>query len=529
MAIVEFGALAGLLLAAAPPAAPVDPLFRSWASPASPGCAVTVAQDGRLLVDRAYGSADLEHDVPNRASTIFEAGSVAKQFTAAAILMLAEEGKLALGDDVRKHVPELPDYGDVITIDHLLSHRSGLRDWGVVAEVEGWPRGSRAHTNWDAFEIASRQRSLNHRPGAEYSYTNTGYNLLAVIVERLSGKSLADYTRERLFEPLGMRSTGWRDEFRRIVKNRAVGYEKQGGEWLQAMPFENAYGNGGLLTTTGDLIVWNEALTAGKLGAFVTAKLGEQATIAGSRRIAYARGLSVSRYGGTTEIAHSGSTGGYRAWLARYPERKLSVALLCNAGDADGLTLGRRVADLFLPPAPVATAPARLESRAAERAGLYVSERSGRTLRLVAERGKLRLAGGPVLAPTAPDAVTFEGNDLLFTANGFTLTSDGDSIRFMRQQEWKPAAAELEAFTGSYVSLEAAARYIALVEDRKLVLRNARRPQQALALTPAYQDAFEFEAGIVRFHRGPDGAVAELGIGVPRVRDLRFAKEAAPR
>lgn len=185
-------AASALLLSASPAAAQggaagVDAVLAAWNSPASPGCAVGVANDGRTIFERAYGAADLEHGVLSRPDTIFEAGSVSKQFTAAAILMLAEEGKLGLGDDVRKYAPELPVYPHKITIAHLLSHTSGLRDWGSVAEISGWPRGTRAATNADALAIAARQKSLNYQPGAEYSYTNTGYNLMAMIVERLSG------------------------------------------------------------------------------------------------------------------------------------------------------------------------------------------------------------------------------------------------------------------------------------------------------------------------------------------------------
>ncbi len=165
--------------------AEVDRVFARW-SAATPGCAVGVGVGGRPVLTRAYGMADLEHDVPNAADTIFEAGSVSKQFTAAALPLLAREGKLSLDDPARRYVPELPDYGAPLTIRHMLTHTSGLRDWGSVAGIAGWPRTSRVYTHAHVLDIVSRQRAVNFTPGTRYSYSNTGYNLAAVIVARVS-------------------------------------------------------------------------------------------------------------------------------------------------------------------------------------------------------------------------------------------------------------------------------------------------------------------------------------------------------
>ncbi|MGH7555229.1 MAG: serine hydrolase domain-containing protein, partial [Longimicrobiales bacterium] len=194
-------------------AAKVDALFARWNSTETPGCAVGVARDGRTILSRSYGMADLEHDVSSTPATIYEAGSVTKQFTAAAIQLLAAQGKLSLDDEVRKYIPELPDYGVPLTIRHMMTHTSGLRDWGSIAGIAGWPRTTRAHTHAHVLDIVSRQRALNFTPGSEHSYSNTGYNLQAVIVERVSGMSLGEFTRQQLFQPLGMTSTQWRDDY----------------------------------------------------------------------------------------------------------------------------------------------------------------------------------------------------------------------------------------------------------------------------------------------------------------------------
>src|SRR5437867_5916139 len=267
----------------------VDGVFAKYTS-TTPGCSVGVAENGKRVLAKGYGIADLEHDVPIAADTIFEAGSVSKQFTAAAVLLLAREGKLSIDDPVRKYVPELPDfpsapaataagYGEAspkpqsgeggrvpLTIRHMLNHTSGLRDWGSVAGIAGWPRTTRVHTHAHVLEIVSHQRALNFTPGTRWSYSNTGFNLAAIIVSRVSGMPFADFTRAHLFQPLGMAHTSWRDDYTRIVNGRAMAYAERDGEYHTDMPFENVYGNGGLLTTVGDLLRWNENFTSPIVG-----------------------------------------------------------------------------------------------------------------------------------------------------------------------------------------------------------------------------------------------------------------------
>ena len=330
--------------------ASVDAIFEAFDGTRTPGCAVGVSADGVPVLLRAYGMADLEHDVPNTAETVFEPGSVAKQFTAAATVLLALDGKLSLDDDIRTYIPELADYGDVVTIRHLLNHTSGLRDWGAVAGIEGWPRTRRAHNHMHVLDIASRQESLNYPPGQYYSYTNTGYNLQAILVERVSGMSFAEFSRTRVFEPLGMYHTQWRDDFNRIVKNRAVAYRGTGGGgWSTLMPFEDVHGNGGLLTTVEDLLRFTEALETGELGgeAFIR-EMHTQGVLTSGQTIAYASGIQLRDYKGIPIVEHSGSTAGYRGHLARFPDQGIGVAVMCNTttGNAGGLL--KEVADLYL-------------------------------------------------------------------------------------------------------------------------------------------------------------------------------------
>ena len=334
--------------AAGVPAATVDAIFARWTTE-TPGCAVGVSKAGQPVLQKAYGMADLEHEVPNRPDTIFEAGSVSKQFTAAAVLLLAKDGKLSLDDPARKYVPELPDYGAPLTIRHMLQHNSGLRDWGEVAGIAGWPRTTRVHTHAHVLDIVSRQKALNFPSGTQYSYSNTGYNLAAVIVSRVSGKSFAEFSKERIFAPLGMTRTSWRDDYRRVVKDRAIAYSPAQSGFRLNMPFEDVHGNGGLLTTVGDLLKWNNNFAAPKVGDAEFVKVQEDpGTFSNGEPQSYAMGLMVGTHKGVPEIAHSGSTAGYRAHLTRFPKQQVSVAVLCNVSTGNATQYAMSVADLYL-------------------------------------------------------------------------------------------------------------------------------------------------------------------------------------
>ncbi len=520
-------------------AARVDAVFAGYTKE-TPGCAVGVARDGREVFSRAYGMADLERDVGATPATVYEAGSVAKQFTAAAIVLLAQQGRLSLDDDVRKHIPEVPDYGTPITIRHLLTHTSGLRDWGSVASIEGWPRGARAHTHAHVLDIVSRQTALNYPPGAAYSYTNTGYNLLAMIVDRVSGTSFADFSEKNLFEPLGMTSTEWRDDHTRIVKNRAVAYAPgRGGGFSIDMPFENVHGNGGLLTTVGDLLTWTQNLETGKLGGptFVE-EMHRQGILTSGRRITYASGLVVDRYNDTPEVSHTGATAGYRAFLARYPEQKLAVALLCNVGSASPGGLGHGVADVFLantalraaapaPPRGVTIPRAQLEAKA----GLYRDPTTGESLRLGVVDGALRIDRGAVLVALSPTLfqVGTGSRRLAFESISGSprprireINEPDEAAVYEPVPDFNPTAADLSAYVGEYYSADARVAMTVVVENGRLVVR--RIPDTRLELTPVYADAFDGGPGRIRFIRDSSGRITELSIRQARVWDMRFVK-----
>lgn len=516
--------------------ADIDRVFARWNSTSLPGCTVGVSRDGRPLLTRAYGMADLEHGIANQPDSIIEGGSLSKQFTAAAVLLLVQQGKVALDDPARKYIPELPDYGAPLTVRHMLTHTSGLRDWGSIEDIVGWPRTRRAYTHAHVLDIVSRQRSLNFPPGSAYSYSNTGYNLAAILVSRVSGKSFADFTREMLFEPLGMTRTSWRDDFTRIVPGRSIAYDVSAeGAVNQDMPFENVHGNGGLLTTVGDLLKWNENAVHARVGGRGLIDLQrETMRLSGGEKIEYAFGLRVSTWKGTPEVAHSGSTAGYRAWLGQYPTKgNLSVAVLCNAGNAPATGLGHQVADLFMDARSSATPPAEAAARLGEAErrellGLYKDRRRNEVV-TVTTQGDSVSVEGMALIPSGRDtfrsasgALVSVERDPKQAVQGLRVVTGGETISFDRVEAAHPTAAELAAYAGEYTSDEAELTLRVAVEDNKLVIH--RRPDSTFVLPPTYADAFTSDLGGIRFIRAARGAVTEMSVSVDRVWDLRFAR-----
>ncbi len=510
----------------------VDKIFARYNRADSPGCAVGATVKGATVSSAGYGMADLEHNVAIKPDSIFEAGSVSKQFTAGSILLLAQQGKLSLDDPVRKYIPEVPDYGKTLTIRHMINHTSGLRDWGSVESIAGWPRTTRVYTHANVLEIVSRQRALNYPPGAEYSYSNTGFNLAAMLVAKVSGKPFPEFTRDSIFSPLDMSSTQWRDDFQRIVKNRAIAYADNGGTVRMLMPFEDVYGNGGLLTTVGDLLRWNQNFTTAKVGgrAFVEAQ-EQQGRLNDGRTIAYAAGLMVLNYRGLREVSHSGSTAGYRAWLGRYPDQGLSVAVLCNVASANATQLGHRVADVYLTAMP--TKPVYgdvLVSSGFE--GLYSSVRDHETLSIAVKDGHLQMDRRGALRPISNNVFVLgeEGPRAEFESDAsgkvvrLRMATEVDEGNYYEKVERAtPSVADLESMAGEYTSDEAEVTLKVAVENGGLVIH--RRPDTRIALTPTYRDAFSSSLGSVRFIRNGQGRITEMSIGEQRVWDLRLQKK----
>jgi CubicO group peptidase (beta-lactamase class C family) len=505
-------ALPHSMFAQAPDTQRIEKIFADYQHTNTPGCAVGVEAVGHESWTAAYGMADLEHGVINTPATVFEAGSVSKQFTAAAVLLLVERGQLSLDDDVHKYFPQLPTYERPITVRELLNHTSGLRDWGEIESIAGWARTTREYTHAHVLEILSRQHALNYLPGDAWSYTNSGYNLAAMLVERVSGGTLQAFCRKEFFEPLGMTSTQWRDDFRRIVANRAIAYDPEGVTWRQDMPFEDVYGNGGLLTTVGDLLKWNANLASGHLHGSVFEAMQKPGVLTNGRTIGYGLGFFLGEFQGIAEVSHSGATAGYRSWLGRLPSKGLSVAILCNAANANTTDYANRILGLSLglTDTPPAVAPSLPPNGAP---GLYRSVRDHTVVKVEQSTGR----GGALLfdGHAVQVSVRFEDKRMLIRNAQY-----GEDV-WERVEPWTPA--KPNEFVGVYVSDDAETTLRVEMKDGELVIR--RRPDRTFGLKPTYADAFGSAMGSVQFVRGAEGKIVGFGLGTPRVWDLRFTRE----
>ncbi len=352
----------------------IDAVFARYGSLDAPGCAMGVFQGGRIVAEKGYGAANIEYRIPLTPTSPMIMGSVSKQFTAASIALLAQDGRLALTDDIRKYLPEIPDFGKTITIDHLVHHTSGLRDFWALYEAAG-ARLDDGYTVNDILTLAARQHHLNFDPGAEYNYSNTGYVALGEIVHRVSGKTLREFAGERIFGPLGMTSSHFHDDHNEPVRGRVIAYSPAGaGKWRIDVWANDIVGQGGLMTTVDDLAKWDENFYTGVVGgqAFLARQL-QRGRLNDGTQLAYAFGLEVGDYRGLPMVEHSGSTGGYRTDITRFPTRHTSVVTMCNLSTADAVGLAHQVADLVLASDFTKPLPQRATRAATQQAAPTVS------------------------------------------------------------------------------------------------------------------------------------------------------------
>ena len=383
----------------------VDRLFAQWDKPDSPGCALGVIKDGKLVYKRGYGSANLDYNAPLSPESVFYIASTSKQFTAASILLLVQRGAISLDDDIRKYFPELPKYEAPITVKHLGRHTSGVRDYLELMVMTG-RKPDEPLSNEEAVELIARQKGLNFKPGEKFLYSNSNYVLLAEIVRRASGKSLREFADENIFRPLGMANAHFNDDRTAVVKNRVISYAPiSGGRFRQFVNTIEAMGDGNLLTTIEDLAKWDQNFYDNKVGGEI---FGQQmltrTKLNSGEEFPYGFGLVNEEYRGSKAASHSGAYMGFRTEMIRFPEQRFTAICLCNVSTANPSALAKQVADLYLadqlkPAVPVShnalaarkpqQPPALTAEQLSEYAGDYYSEELDVTYRIVVEVGKL--------------------------------------------------------------------------------------------------------------------------------------------
>ena len=545
LAFVTTALLAAPLAAQTPsdPApARVDSIFARVNRSDGPGCALGVYRAGTVVYANGYGMASLEHNVRITPTTDFYIASTSKQFTATSIALLAEAGRLDLDAPIRRWIPELPTYADSVTVNDLVHHTSGIRDYLTLWGQAGRSFGDDISED-EALASITRQKSLDFKPGTRWSYSNSGYFLLSVLVRRVTGKSLRQFTDSAIFTPLGMTHTHFHDDRMMVIPNRAEGYEpKPGGGWAEHRTGFALVGDGGLHTTVEDLARWDANFYDNKLGkggpGFIQA-ITTPGTLSGNRPMNYAFGLMREEYRGLPVVAHGGAFIGFRAALTRYPTRQLSVAVLCNDYTVDPDAFVTRVADLYLavPAKTVASSPAFKKipaERLAEYAGRY-EVFLGVPVVLTARDSTLaaEFMGRPSTPMARKSDTSFAfpvGNiELAFPldpggpAKELVMITPTATDRVPRLPEPPVLApAELGAYAGKYWSDELQVNYTIEVTSGKLYLRRPGSSQIELkAIAP---EMFAANVGKLSFRRGADGKVAGFKLGTSRSEGIEFVR-----
>jgi len=522
----------------------VDSIFAGFDRRDGPGCAVSVVDGGRTVFAKGYGMASLEHDVPITPTTAFYAASVSKQFTAFAVAMLAQQGKLSLDDDIRKWIPEVPDFGKTITVRHLIHHTSGLRDYFGLLGMTGCPSDGPI-TEARFLDLVSRQKALNFDPGSRHLYSNTGYVLLSILVKRVSGQSLREFTDQAIFGPLGMSNSHFRDDHTMLVKNRALAYSPRAGTWWLNVPGFDVVGDGGLYTTAEDMAKWARNFDDHTVGGDeLAARVLTRGRLNSGDSIPYAYGLSHGTYRGQPVIEHGGAYGGYRTELLRFPAQRFAVVTLCNSSAANPAQLSQAVAAVYLGdrlapvaqvassgPAPGSSVVRLSREQLARYAGAYWDARTEVLRRIEARDSTLVVAGTPVRlvpvsettfhASAAPTTVTFiverDGSAVMEEAS-----PTGEKTRYRRMPAPKIDARTLAEYTGEYVSDELGVTWRIEPKNGTLIVRRGAVPD--MTLQPVFDAAFDSPGGVVRFVRGANGRVTGLVIGAGRVTGFVFRR-----
>ncbi|MBZ9628117.1 beta-lactamase family protein [Psychroflexus sp. CAK1W] len=535
----------------------IDSVFAEFNNIRSPGSAVGIVKDGNFVFARGYGMASLEHDLIITPHSAFYAASVSKQFTAFAVALLANKGKLTLEDDIRTWIPEVPDFGSSIKIRHLLHHTSGLRDYFGLLNLRGWPMDGPV-TESEFLNLVRNQRNLNFSPGSQYLYSNTGYVLLSILVKRVSGQSLRDFAQSEIFEPLGMSQTKFRDDHTMLIKNRSLAYtpdsESETGYSL-SMPGFDVIGDGGLYTTVNDLARWAKNFDSQKVGgARVADMMLKRGILTSGDTTSYAMGLSHFSHRGLPMVGHGGSYAGYRANFVRFPNHGFSIFILSNRSNAELTRRTMEIAEILLGEyMEQIEMPSNAGIQNNEKEGIKLErtlleqysdtywrvEDVGALLHLSLNNDRLVLndvssSRTTPLIPISDSIFRLEdGRAKIIFKSGVDEVAkkavwEGDggwktSLRLINK--WNPDKQTIRKFEGLYFSPEVETFYEIVLEENQLITRHHRR--EDLPLTPAEKDGFgsAYPLMKVQFQRDRNGKITGFLVSAGRVQDILFEKQ----
>ena len=520
--------------------AQVDRVFSAWNKPDVPGAAVAVVMDGKPLLVKGYGSADPEKGTPVTPATLFDAASLAKQFTATAVLMLEADGKISLQDEVRRYLPEFPDFGRPVTIRHLLYHTSGLRDYGGLVQMSGG-RMDDPITSPDVLKLVSRQRELNFPPGAEFAYSNAGYVVLAEIVARAGGQEFKDWTQARLFAPLGMKETFFRDDLTDGRAQAVWAYTRTADGRFERVPNNGAIpGPGSLFISASDLALWLAAQQSRAPAADLGNRMASPGTLADGRPLHYAAGLIIGRYRGLPILHHSGGWAGFRGETVLFPEQKLAVAVLSKNSSLDPTSISRQISGIYLegkfPSPQAAPGPPAVEAAVLDSyVGRYWLD-GEQTIQIIRREGHLYSQVGGAMAieifAESPDVFAYRVADvkiqfhrrpagevpkLTFWQGAYAIPAER-----LPAESWTPV--DPAEYCGTYRSEELGATLEVRSGVGGLAIPFARRGDLVLVPIAAERFAGRNSSTKFRFVRDGDGRIKELHFSMKDAWNVRFAR-----
>jgi len=526
----------------------VDQLFALWDNKNTPGAAVSIVKDGELLYKNGYGMSNLEYDIPITPATIFHIASVSKQFTAFSILLLEQGGKLQLDDDIRKYIPEVPDFGKTITLRHLANHTSGLRDQWNLLTLAGW-RMDDVITTGHILKLVSKQKELNFDPGEEYLYCNTGFTLLAEVVARVSGLSFARFTEDRIFKPLNMSNSLFYDDHERIVKNRAYSYYPDSTGYKKSVLNYANVGATSLFTTVEDLSLWALNFENPKVGdAAIIEKLKTRAILNNGDTIGYALGQSVNNYKGLDRVGHGGADAGYRTNISRFPEQRFSVIVFSNNATFNPSALAIKIVDIYLEDELLVEEADEYKSKE-KLTELTIDEDTlmaylgdfelepGFIVKIIMEDdGLIAQATGQEDVKLEPlssfefevvgvDARVSFHRDSTNQVNTMRLYQGGQILNAPRLAPFDADSVDLSEFEGQFYSDELSTSYEFIIENGILIARHQR--QFDIKFTPVKKDVFSGDAwflGQAEFIRDDSNSVTGCKVSAGRVRNLHFQR-----
>lgn len=515
----------------------IDSLFLAWNTPNHPGGTVGVMKNGKVIFSKAYGLASLEYLVPNTQNTIYNIGSVSKQFTAMGIIKLQLEGKLNVDDDIRKYLPELPDFGATITIRHMLHHTSGLRSLHAMLGLAGW-RSDDSRTNDDLNRFMLTQKDLNFKPGDEYLYCNTGFMLMVNIIEKVTGEKFVPWMKKEIFGPLGLHNTYVENKYNRIVANNATSYNRYKNGFEREVEYWGYVGSGNVHSTTADLLKWGRNFYNPQKGWEKAFKLLITTDNFNNGKLnPYAFGVNIDRFKGHNRVQHGGSIGGFRAFICEFPDDKLNIAVLTNYSTSNPKGKANAIANILLDNKDVQTPPLEKPNlvnlsltELQSFVGSFWNDHDNVKVKTGIKDSHLTMTtrnGQSInLSPVSQNSFINEKDKTkrryTFTQNRLTVSNKNSSQTFIRFN--LPTSMKLNQYTGTYYSPEFETSYKIYIKNDTLYSHHPRHGDFKMKIIKANVLQGRYPFSIVKFKRDKRHRITGIRVTNGRARNVWFKK-----